>query len=70
MNPTNSRNAGRKPIAKNWELMKTRPVRMTDAEWSKCKALGGAAFIRAKIKAAKVGPNVESKGPARSDSPA
>ena len=49
---------GRKAIAKDGELMKTRPVRMTDAEWSKCKALGGAAFIRAKIRAAKVGHNV------------
>ena len=42
--------------------MKTRPVRMTDSEWSKCKALGGAAFIRAKIKAAKVGHNVQIEG--------
>jgi len=53
---------GRKAIAKDGERMKTRPVRMTDAEWSKCKALGGAAFIRAKIKAAKVGHNIELRG--------
>lgn len=57
MNQTNPRSAGRKAIARDGERMKTRPVRMTDAEWSKCKALGGAAFIRAKIKAAKVGHN-------------
>lgn len=44
---------GRKAIAKDGECMKTRPIRMTNAEWAKCKALGGAAFIRAKIKAAK-----------------
>lgn len=49
---------GRKAIAKDGECMKTRSIRMTDAEWTKCKALGGAAFIRAKIKAAKVGTNV------------
>jgi len=41
--------------AKKKEARKSRPIRMTDAEWEKCKALGGAAFIRAKIKAAKVG---------------
>jgi len=35
---------------------------MTDAEWSKCKELGGAAFIRAKIKAAKVGHNLKNEG--------
>lgn len=34
---------GRKAIAKDGERMKTRPVRMTDAEWSDCKLLGGAA---------------------------
>lgn len=50
---------GRKAIAKDGELMKTRPVRMTDLEWAKCKALGGAAFIRSKIKSAKVGHNAK-----------
>lgn len=44
------------------EARKSRPVRMTDAEWTKCKALGGASFIRAKIKAAKVGHNAEVSG--------
>ena len=47
------RGQGRKPIAKDGELMKARPVRMTDEEWEKCKRLGGAAWVRAKIKAAR-----------------
>ncbi|MBK8746116.1 hypothetical protein [Propionivibrio sp.] len=45
------RGQGRKPIAKHGELMKARQVRMTDEEWGKCKRLGGAAWVRAKIKA-------------------
>ena len=36
--------------------MKSRPIRMTDAEWEKCKALGGAAWVRDKIKKAKEPP--------------
>jgi hypothetical protein len=47
------RGQGRKPIAKGGELMKARPVRMTDEEWAKCKRLGGAVWVRAKIKAAR-----------------
>ena len=47
------RGQGRKPIDKDGELMKARPVRMTDEEWEKCKRLGGAAWVRAKIKAAR-----------------
>jgi hypothetical protein len=47
------RGQGRKPLAKTGELMKSRPVRMTDGEWAKCKRLGGAAWVRAKIKAAR-----------------
>lgn len=47
------RDQGRKPLAKTGELMKARPVRMTDEEWAKCKRLGGAAWVRAKIKAAR-----------------
>lgn len=46
------RGQGRKPLAKTGEVMKSRPVRMTDEEWEKCKRLGGAAWVRAKIKAA------------------
>lgn len=44
---------GRKPIAKSGELMKARPIRMTDEEWEKCKRLGGASWVREKIKAAR-----------------
>lgn len=40
-------------MAKTGELMKSRPVRMTDEEWAKCKRLGGASWVRAKIKAAR-----------------
>ncbi len=47
------RGQGRKPISKTGELMKSRPVRMTDAEWEKCKRLGGAAWLREKINKAK-----------------
>lgn len=47
------RGQGRKSLAKSGEIMKARPLRMTDAEWEKCKRLGGAAWVRAKIKAAK-----------------
>ena len=47
------RGQGRKPIAKDGELMRARPVRMTDEEWEKCKRIGGAAWVRAKIKAAR-----------------
>jgi hypothetical protein len=51
--PPSDRGQGRKPISKTGELMKSRPVRMTDAEWEKCKALGGAAWIRERIRLAK-----------------
>ena len=37
------------------EARKSRPIRMTDAEWEKCKTLGGAAFVRAKIKVGRRG---------------
>jgi hypothetical protein len=47
------RGQGRKPLTKTGELMRSRPVRMTDDEWAKCKRLGGAAWVRAKIKAAR-----------------
>ena len=47
------RGQGRKPIAKDGELMRARSVRMTDEEWAKCKRLGGAAWVRAKIKVAR-----------------
>lgn len=47
------RGQGRKPLAEDGELMKTRPLRMTDAEWQKCKRLGGAAWVRQQIHRAK-----------------
>ena len=51
--PPSDRGQGRKPIDKSGELMRSRPVRMTDAQWAKCKALGGAAWIRDRIERAK-----------------
>lgn len=46
------RGQGRKPLAKTGELMRSRPVRMTDDEWSNCKSFGGAAWVRDQIKRA------------------
>jgi hypothetical protein len=40
---------GRKPLSPSGELMKPRQIRMTDAEWAKCRALGGAQFVREAI---------------------
>jgi hypothetical protein len=48
------RGQGRKPISKSGELMKARPVRMTDEDWEKCKLLGGASWVRSKIKSARL----------------
>ena len=53
---------GRKTIAKDGEKMQNRNFRATDAEWVKCLQLGGGAFLRKEIKAAKVGHNVELSG--------
>lgn len=50
--PHSDRGQGRKPIDADGELMRSRPIRMTDAEWEKCKRLGGAAWVREKIKKA------------------
>lgn len=36
--------------------MLSRPIRMTDSEWEKCKRLGGAAWVRDKIKRARLPP--------------
>ena len=47
------RGQGRKPWAKTGELMKARPIRMTDEEWEKCKRLCGASWVRSRIKAAR-----------------
>ncbi len=51
--PPNDRGQGRKPISPTGEVMKTRQFRMTDAEWEKCKRLGGAKWMRRKIAEAK-----------------
>jgi hypothetical protein len=50
--PPSDRGQGRKPISPTGEPMKPRQIRMTDAEWAKCIALGGAAWVREKIKRA------------------
>lgn len=51
--PPNDRGQGRKPILPSGEIMKTRPVRMSDDQWDKCKRLGGGAWLREKIDKAK-----------------
>jgi hypothetical protein len=56
VNDTRDHRRGRKPISKTGEIMRNRPVRMTDAEWEKCKRLGGAAWVRARIRLAKITP--------------
>ena len=43
------RGQGRKPISPDGEVMKERKFRATDAQWEKCQALGGAAWIRDRI---------------------
>ena len=63
------RGQGRKPLAKTGELMKARPLRMTDEEWAKCKRLGGAVWVRAKIKAARETQR-RAKGRPLADGPA
>lgn len=47
--PPSDRGQGRKPASASGELMKNRILRMTDAEWEKCKQLGGAAWVREQI---------------------
>jgi hypothetical protein len=51
--PPSDRGQGRKPLSPSGEAMKPRQIRMTDAEWAKCMALGGGAWVRAQIKKAK-----------------
>ncbi len=38
--PMNDRGQGRKPLSKDGELMKSRPIRMTDAQWEDAKFIG------------------------------
>jgi hypothetical protein len=51
--PPNDRDQGRKPLSPTGEVMKPRQVRMTDAEWEKCRALGGGKWIRERIRLAR-----------------
>jgi hypothetical protein len=46
------RGQGPKTISPTGEKMAGRNVRMTDAEWEKCKRLGGAVWLRAQIQKA------------------
>lgn len=46
------RGKGRKTLSDTGEAMKARPLRMTEVQWEKCKRLGGAAWVRAKIELA------------------
>lgn len=50
--PAKKKTAGRHRIVAS-EVMKSRTVRMTDAQWEKCQRLGGGQFLREKIDAAK-----------------
>jgi hypothetical protein len=52
--PMSDRGQGRKPLSASGEAMKPRQIRMTDAEWAKCLALGGAAWVREKVKRAQI----------------
>lgn len=47
----NDRGQGRKPLPPD-EQTKPRSIRLTDAEYEKLTALGGAAWVRDKIKRA------------------
>lgn len=44
------RGQGRKPLSETGEVLKIRSVRLSDADWLKCRQLGGSAWIRAKIR--------------------
>ena len=59
--PPSDRGQGRKPLSPSGELMKPRHIRMNDAEWAKCLALGGAAWVREKIKRASPPPPTEKE---------
>lgn len=40
--------AGKKPLY--GEVMKGRLIKMTDADWAACRALGGASWVRDQIR--------------------
>lgn len=44
---------GRQTIDPEGEHMKPRGIRMTNAEWKECRALGGSAWVRACVHASK-----------------
>lgn len=46
--------SGRKPISDTGKAMKLRSIRMADADWSKFLALGGAAWLRKRLRQAKL----------------
>jgi hypothetical protein len=51
--PPNDRGQGRKPLPPE-EKVRVRTVRMTDEQWAKFSALGGAAWLRERIDRAKM----------------
>lgn len=51
--------AGRKPESEDGSTMKMRSIRMSDEEWNKCLELGGSAWIRDRIKRAKLRRTIE-----------
>ena len=52
MSTLKKRGRGRVPINASGEKMTNRNIRMTDQEWRNCLALGGAPWVREKIKRA------------------
>jgi hypothetical protein len=44
--------SGRPSISPTGEAMKMRHVRMLDDDWEKCLALGGSAWVRARVREA------------------
>lgn len=53
MRALNDRGQGRKPLSKDGELMKSRPIRMTDAQWEDAKLVGANAIREFVTKQAK-----------------
>jgi hypothetical protein len=63
------RRAGRKTLSPTGEVMRSRPIRMTDAEWDKCKLLGGGPWVRAKVARAKLPAGPAAKKAAKPRKP-
>ena len=51
--PMSDRGQGRKPLSKDGELMKSRPIRMTDAEWADAKFITMSEVRRLIVREAK-----------------